>query len=63
MAVEPPDGSHALLAMDNVFISSHMGAESYESAYRSQVIMGDNVERFLGGELVANIKNKEFLAG
>ena len=63
LAVEPPDGSHALLAMDNVFISSHMGAESYESAYRSQVIMGDNVERFLGGELVANIKNKEFLAG
>ncbi len=60
LAVEPPDAGHALLAMDNVFISSHMGAESYESAYRSQVIMGDNVERFLRGEPGANIKNREF---
>ena len=61
LAEEPPRKGHPLLEMDNVFISSHMGAESFESGYRSQVIMGDNVELFVNGKLSDNVRNKEFL--
>lgn len=45
--------------MDNVFITSHMGAESAESGYRSQNIMADTIIRFFKGEMPDNIKNKE----
>lgn len=61
LAEEPPGSDHPLLSMDNVFISSHMGAETFESGYRSQVIMGDNVELFVNGKLNDNVRNKEFL--
>ena len=61
LAEEPPESDNPLLAMDNVFISSHMGAETFESGYRSQVIMGDNVELFVNGKLNDNVRNKEFL--
>lgn len=61
LAEEPPCGDNPLLSMDNVFITSHMGAESFESGRRSQEIMGDNVEMFVNGTLSENVRNKEFL--
>ena len=39
LACEPTGAENPLLTMDNVFITSHMGAESAESGYRSQNIM------------------------
>lgn len=61
LAEEPPRSDNPLLLMDNVFISSHMGAESFESGRRSQEIMGENVELFVKGILSENVRNKEFL--
>lgn len=56
---EPPAGDHPLLKMDNVFITSHMGAASLESEYRSQVIIADCIDAFMNGEIPYNVKNKE----
>lgn len=61
LAEEPPKTDNPLMAMDNVFISSHMGAESFESGLRSQTIMADNVEMFVNGRLSDNVRNKEYL--
>ena len=47
--------------MDNVYITSHMGAASLESEYRSQVIIADNIKEFLEGKLPKSVRNKEFL--
>ena len=46
---EPPKEDNELMKMDNVFISSHMGAASFESELRSQIFMADNIEKFLNG--------------
>ncbi len=59
LACEPTGAENPLLTMDNVFITSHMGAESAESGYRSQNIMADTIIRFFKGEMPDNIKNKE----
>lgn len=61
LAVEPPEKDNPLMRMDNVFISSHMGAESFESGIRSQNIMADNVELFVNGKLSDNVRNREYL--
>ena len=45
--------------MDNVYITSHMGAASLESEYRSQVIIADNIKEFLEGKLPKSVRNKE----
>lgn len=44
---EPPKEDNELMKMDNVFISSHMGAASLESELRSQIFIADNIEKFL----------------
>ncbi|MDD2959163.1 MAG: NAD(P)-dependent oxidoreductase [Lachnospiraceae bacterium] len=49
LAEEPPTVKNPLMQMENVFITSHMGAASYESEERSQKIMADAIERFLKG--------------
>ena len=59
LACEPTGAENPLLTMDNVFITSHMGAESAEAGYRSQNIMADTIIRFFKGEMPDNIKNKE----
>lgn len=56
---EPPAKDNPLLAMENVFITSHMGAASLESEHRSQVIIADSIEEFFKGGVPFNIKNKE----
>ena len=55
---EPPAPDNPLLKMDQVFVTSHMGAESAEAGYRSQMIMADTIERFLDkGELSRFVQN------
>ena len=61
LAEEPPRQDQPLMHMDNVYITSHMGAASLESEYRSQVIIADNVKEFLEGKLPKSVRNKEFL--
>lgn len=56
---EPPKDDNPLLSMDNVFITSHMGAASLESEYRSQVIIADSIIEFFDGKLPHNVINKE----
>ena len=63
MASEPPQKDNPLMKMDQVFITSHMGAASLESEHRSQVIMADAIETFLNGRLPDNVKNRSFLPG
>lgn len=58
---EPPEEGNELMKMDNVFISSHMGAESFESGVRSQKIMAENIEDFFRGKMPASVRNAEFL--
>lgn len=58
---EPPKPEHPLMQMENVFITSHMGAASYESEERSQRIMVDAIGRFLKGELPAGVRNSKDL--
>ncbi len=58
---EPPESDNELMKMDNVFISSHMGAESRESGLRSQKIMADNIEQYANGKMPENVCNKNFL--
>lgn len=55
---EPPASDHPLLKMDNVFVTSHMGAASLESEHRSQVIIADCIEDYFAGHVPYNVKNK-----
>lgn len=50
-----------LIDMDNVFVTSHMGAESVESGVRSQVIMADTIKKFFGGEFTRFVVNQKDL--
>lgn len=54
---EPPNIENPLLRMENVFITSHMGAASLESEHRSQVIIADCVDEFFSGKIPYNVKN------
>ena len=55
---EPPEKDNPLLTMDNVSVTSHMGAASLESEHRSQVIIGDCIADFFAGNIPYNVKNK-----
>lgn len=59
---EPPAADNPLLKMENVFITSHMGAASLESEHRSQVIIADCIDALVNGEIPYNVKNKEVFA-
>ena len=56
---EPPKKDNPLLSMDNVSVTSHMGAASLESEHRSQVIIGDCIADYFAGNIPYNVKNKE----
>lgn len=58
---EPPEKDNPLLSMENVFITSHMGAASLESEHRSQIIIADCIDAFVNGEIPYNVKNKDGL--
>ncbi len=61
LAEEPPKTDNPLLNMENVYVTSHMGAASLESEYRSQVIMAENIKTFLSGKLPESVANEKFL--
>jgi D-3-phosphoglycerate dehydrogenase len=63
LSIEPPSQDNPLLSMDNVFVTSHMGAETAESGQRSQKIMADTIEAFFSGKAPSNIMNKELVGG
>lgn len=56
---EPPKKDNPLLQMENVFVTSHMGAASLESEHRSQVIIADCIDEFFSGKMPYNVKNPE----
>ncbi len=59
LAQEPPRPDNPLVRMDNVFITPHLGAETFEAGRRSQEIMADNIEMFLErGELSSLVQNR-----
>lgn len=58
---EPPEKDNSLLSMDNVFITSHMGAESKEAIDRSQVIMAEAIDTFLAGGIPKFARNASLL--
>lgn len=60
---EPPSRDNPLMELDNVYITSHMGAASLESEHRSQVFIADNVKKFLEGGFPDSVRNQEFLKG
>ncbi len=62
LTVEPPEKDNPLVDMENVFITSHMGAASLESEHRSQVIIADSIIEFFGGKLPFNVKNPEVVS-
>lgn len=49
LAHEPPQQDDPLLALDNVYITSHMGAETREAIDRSLVIMAEAIDTYLAG--------------
>lgn len=61
MCCEPPQKDNPLLSMDNVYVTSHMGAESKEAIYRSQVIMAEAIDTFLAGGIPKFARNADLL--
>lgn len=62
MCEEPPAADTPLLHMDNVFVSTHLGALAVESEERSQLLIADIIEDFFAGKLHPNIVNPETMA-
>lgn len=58
---EPPAGDNPLLTMEQVAVTSHMGAASLESERRSQVIIADCIDEFFSGRLPFHVRNREEL--
>lgn len=58
---EPPKQDNPLLHMKNVYITSHMGANSAEAVHRSLVAMGEAIDTFLAGGIPKFAKNPEVL--
>ncbi len=61
MSVEPPPADAPLLHMPNVFVSTHMGASTYESEQRSQHVLAISIIDYLAGKVPNNILNKSVL--
>lgn len=58
---EPPERDNPLLSMENVYITSHMGAESKEAILRSQIIMAEAIDTFLAGGIPKFARNADLL--
>ena len=63
MAQEPPDMQNPLLHMDNVFVSSHLGALAVESEARSQLLIADIIAAHFAGRVHPNIVNPQAAGG
>lgn len=57
LAQEPPKPDDPLLQMDNVFVTSHIGAASLEAERRSQLIIAECIDIFVSGKIPYNAKN------
>lgn len=61
---EPAKPNHPLLQMDNVTVTSHIGANAVESDLRGEKLIADTIIGFFHGEIPANVLNKEvFMEG
>ncbi len=58
---EPPKQDNPLLNMDNVYVTSHMGAESKEAIHRSLVVMAEAIDTFLDGGIPKFARNADQL--
>lgn len=59
LADEPAKPNHPLLQMDNVTVTSHIGANAVESDLRGEKLIADTIIGFFHGEIPANVLNKE----
>ena len=58
---EPLEGDCPLIGLENVFITSHMGAESVEAGHRSQKIMADTIVSYFRGDITQYVRNVDGL--
>ncbi|MEG0914003.1 MAG: NAD(P)-dependent oxidoreductase [Oscillospiraceae bacterium] len=63
MASEPPCADNPLLKMQNVFVSSHLGALAVESEERSQILMSEIMNAYFSGQVHPNIVNPQTITG
>ena len=56
---EPPEFSNELLHMENVTVTTHMGANARESDERAMVTIADSIIDFFNGKQPKNVLNKE----
>lgn len=59
LSKEPASKNHPLLSMDNVTITSHIGANAVESDLRGEKLIADTIIGFFNGEIPASVLNKE----
>ena len=59
MGSEPPDPKNPLLHMNQVFVTSHLGALAVESEERSQLLIADIIADHFNGALHPNVINPE----
>ena len=59
MTAEPPSMDSPLLKMDNVTVTTHIAASSYESEQRTQHMLAATIIDYLNGKIPANILNKQ----
>lgn len=61
MREEPPAPDNPLLHMDNVFVSTHLGAVAVETEERSQQVIAQIIDAFFAGAAHPNILNPEVM--
>ena len=57
--IEPLPNDHPLWKMENVIITPHVAANSIHIAERHLAVLLENVRRFVGGEPLQNVVNKQ----
>jgi D-3-phosphoglycerate dehydrogenase len=57
----PASGRHPLLAFPNVIITTHIGGATYETVERAGEMAAAEIVRFLAGEPMHNVANREAL--
>lgn len=56
---EPPKADNPLLKMDNVTVTSHLGANAWESDMRGEQMIADTIIDYFAGKQPKNVLNKE----
>ncbi len=59
LAEEPPASDNPLLAMENVTVTTHLGANTAESDRRAMELIADTIIGFFNGEQPKNVLNKD----